>query len=97
MSCLQKIYTQEINWLQDLKQDLRQKLSSMPSFTERGTQKLELSSEEVLEMAQSLSNDSYEIHLLLTVYENALVERLVADISPDLMEGGFESDQNTVH
>ena len=97
MSSSPKIYTQEINWLQGLKQDLKLKLSSTLSFTEQETQKLEVSLEEAQETAQILSNDFYEIHLLLKVYENALVEHLGEAISQDLMDEDLEFDLNMLH
>jgi DNA polymerase I-like protein with 3'-5' exonuclease and polymerase domains len=70
MSSSLKTYTQETRWLQDLKLDLKQKLSSMLSFTEQEKLKSEISLEEAHLMAQSSSRDFYEIHLLLKVYEN---------------------------
>jgi len=97
MSCLQKTFTQEINWLEDLKHDLRQKLSSMLFSMEQGTQKSEASSEELLEMAQTLSNDFYEIHLLLTIYESGLVERLGGVTLQGLTVEDSVLDPNIVH
>ena len=97
MSSSPKIYTQEIKWLQDLKQDLKLRLSSTLSFTEQETQKLEVSLEEAQETAQILNNDFYEIHLLLKVYENALVEHLGEAISQDLMDEDLELDLNMLH
>ena len=97
MSSSPKTYTPETKWLQGLKQDLKLRLSSTLSFTEQETQKLEVSLEEAQETAQILSNDFYEIHLLLKVYENALVEHLGEAISQDLMDEDLELDLNMLH
>ena len=97
MSSSPKTYTQETKWLQGLKQDLKLKLSSMLSSTEPETQKLELSLEELQEMAELLSNDFYETHLLLKVYENALLEQLGVVILQDLTDEDLELDQNMLH
>ena len=97
MSSSLKTYTQETRWLLDLKQDLKLRLSSTLSFTEQETQKLEVSLEEAQETAQILNNDFYEIHLLLKVYENALVEHLGEAISQDLMDEDLELDLNMLH
>jgi len=97
MSSSPKIYTQEINWLQGWKQDLKLKLSSTLSSTEQETQKLEPSLEEVQRTAQILSDDFYQIHLLLKVYETALLEHLGEVISQDLMDADFELDLNMLH
>jgi hypothetical protein len=48
-------------------------------------------------MAQNLSRDFYEIHLLLKVYENELSELLGEAILKDLTEGDFTSDPNMLH
>ena len=97
MSSSPKTYIPEIKWLLDLKQDLKLKLSSMLSSTEPETQKLELSLEELQEMAELLSNDFYETHLLLKVYENALLEQLDVVILQDLTDEDLELDQNMLH
>ena len=97
MSYLEKTSTPEIKWLLDLKQDLKLKLSSMLSSTEPETQKLELSLEELQEMAELLSNDFYETHLLLKVYENALLEQLGVVILQDSTDEDLELDQNMLH
>ena len=97
MSFSPKTFIQETKWLLGLKQDLKLRLSSTLSFTEQETQKLEVSLEEAQETAQILSNDFYEIHLLLKVYENALVEHLGEAISQDLMDEDLELDLNMLH
>ena len=97
MSSSPKIYTQEINWLQGWKQDLKLKLSSTLSSTEQETQRLEPSLEEAQRTAQILSDDFYQIHLLLKVYETALLEHLGEVISQDLMDADFELDLNMLH
>jgi hypothetical protein len=53
--------------------------------------------EEAHETAQNLNNDFYEIHLLLKVYENALVEHLGEAISQDLTDEDLELDLNMLH
>ena len=97
MSSSQKTYIPEISWLQGLKQDLKQRLSSTLSSTEQGMLKSELSSEERQETAELLSNDFLETHLLLKVYENALLEQLGVVILQDLTDVDFEFDLNTLH
>ena len=97
MSSSPKIYTQEINWLQGWKQDLKLKLSSTLSSTEQETQRSELSLVEAQRTAQNLSDDFYQIHLLLKVYETALLEHLGEVISQDLMVEDLELDLNMLH
>ena len=97
MSSSPKIYTQEINWLRGWKQDLKLRLSSTLSSTEQEMQKLEPSLEEAQRTAQILNDDFYQIHLLLKVYETALLEHLGEAISQDLMDADFEFDLNMLH
>ena len=97
MSSSPKIYTQEINWLQGLKQDLKLRLSSTLSSTEQETQKLEPSLVEAQKTAHILSEDFYQIHLLLKVYENELLEHLGEAISQDSMDEDLEFDLNMLH
>ena len=97
MSSSPKTFTPETKWLQGLKQDLKQRLSYTLSSTGLEMPKLEVSLEEAQETAQILSNDFYEIHLLLKVYENALVEHLGEAISQDLMDEDLELDLNMLH
>ena len=97
MSFSPKTFTQETKRLLGLKQDLKLRLSSTLSFTEQETQNLEVSLEEAQETAQILNNDFYEIHLLLKVYENALVEHLGEAISQDLTDEDLELDLNMLH
>ena len=97
MSYLEKTFIPEINWLRDLKQDLKLRLSSTLSSMEPETLKSELSSEELQETAELLSNDFLETHLLLKVYENALLEQLGVVILQDLTDVDFEFDPNTLH
>ena len=97
MSFSQKTFIQETKWLLALKQDLKQRLSSTLSSTGQEMQKLEVSLEEAQETAQILSNDFYEIHLLLKVYENGLLENLSEAISGDLMVEDYELDLNMLH
>ena len=97
MSFSQKTFIQETKWLLALKQDLKQRLSSTLSSTEPGMLKSELSSEELQETAELLSNDFLETHLLLKVYENALLEQLGVVILQDLTDEDLELDQNMLH
>ena len=97
MSYLEKTFTPEIKLLQDLQHDLRQRLSSMLSSTERETQRLEASSEELQEMAVNLGGAFYETHLLLKLYENELEKRLGKATSLDSTEENSGSGQNIVH
>ena len=92
-----KTSTPEIKWLQGLKQDLKLRLSSTLSSTEQEMQRLELSLAEAQRTAQNLSDDFYQIHLLLKVYENALLELLGEAISQDLMVEDLELDLNMLH
>ncbi len=97
MSYFEKTFTPEIKWLQDLKQGLKQRLSSTLSFTEPEMLKSELSLEALQETAELLNNDFYETHLLLKVYENALLEQLGVVILQDSTDDDLESDQNMLH
>ena len=97
MSSSPKTSTPETKWLQGLKQDLKQRLSYTLSSTGLEMPKLEVSLEEAQETAQILSNDFYEIHLLLKVYENGLLEHLSEAISGDLMVEDYELDLNMLH
>ena len=97
MSYSQTIFTDETNWLRDLKQDLKRRLLFMLSSMEQGTRKLDLSLEEAHEMAANLKSDFSEIHLFLKVCENELYERLGEGISKDWTDEDFMSDQNTLH
>ena len=97
MSSSQKIYTQEISWLLDLKQDLRRKLSYMLSSTGLEILKSEISLEEAQQMVLNLKKDSSETHLLLDVYENEWCRLLGEAISKDSMVDDSLLDQNTLH
>ena len=97
MSSSPKTSIPEISWLQGLKQDLKLRLSSTLSSTEQEMQRSELSLEEAQRMAQTLSDDFYQTHLLLKVYENALLELLGEAISQDLTVEDLELDLNMLH
>ena len=97
MSYLEKTFTPEIKLLQDLQLDLRQRLSSMLSYTAQETPRLEASSEELQETAVNLGGAFYETHLLLKLYENELEKRLGKVISLDSTDENSGSDQNIVH
>ena len=97
MSYFEKTFTPEIKWLQDLKQDLKLRLSSTLSSTEQEMQRSELSLVEAQKTAHILSDDFYQIHLLLKVYENALLELLGEAISQDLTVEDLELDLNMLH
>ena len=97
MSSSPKTSIPEISWLQGLKQDLKLRLSSTLSSTEQEMQKLEPSLEEAQRTAQTLSDDFYQIHLLLKVYETALLEHLGEAISQDLMDEDLGLDLNMLH
>ena len=97
MSFSRTTYTQETKWLRVLKLDLKQKLSSMLSFTEQETLKSEISLEEARFMVHNLNKDFSQIHLLLQVYENELAELLNEAISLDWMDEFLELDQSTRH
>ena len=97
MSFSQKTFIQETKWLLGLKQDLKLRLSSTLSSTEQEMQRLEPSLEEAQRTAQILNDDFYQIHLLLKVYETALLEHLGEAISQDLMDVDLEFDLNMLH
>ena len=97
MSSSPKTFTPETKWLQGLKQDLKLRLSSTLSYTEQEMQKSELSLAEAQKTAHILSDDFYQIHLLLKVYENALLELLGEAISQDLTVEDLELDLNMLH
>ena len=97
MSSSPKTFIHETKWLQGLKQDLKQRLSYTLSSTGLEMPKLEVSLEEAQEMAQILNSDFSEIHLLLKVYENGLLEHLSEAISGDLMVEDYELDLNMLH
>jgi hypothetical protein len=97
MSYLEKMFTPEIKWQQGLTQDLKLKLSSMLSYTERETQRSEVSLEELQSMAGNLSKGFYEIHLLLKLYENELESLLAEVILKDSTVGKSLSETNIVH
>ena len=61
MKSLTVISTQQINDLLDLNQEIRQKLSSMPSYTEQEMKSLGQWLEEVERLAKTLENLSYII------------------------------------
>ena len=62
-----------------------------------GDAKSEPSLEEAQRTAQILNDDFYQIHLLLKVYETALLEHLGEAISQDLMDVDLEFDLNMLH
>jgi hypothetical protein len=64
---------------------------------EQAMPKSDLSLEEAQELAHNLNRDSYEIHLLLKVYENTLLEQLNEAISEDLMVDISGFDLNMLH
>ena len=80
-----------------MKQDLKLRLSSTPSYTEPETLNLEPSLEEVQRTVQNLKTGFLEIHLLLALYESELYEHLEEVTSKDLTEDDFMYDQNTLH
>jgi hypothetical protein len=53
--------------------------------------------EEAQRTAQILNDDFYQIHLLLKVYETALLEHLGEAISQDLTDVDLEFDLNMLH
>nr|AKH46443.1 DNA polymerase [uncultured marine virus] len=67
-----EIYTQQIKWLQDLNQEIRQRLSSMLSCTELETGRLEKLSEEQVRMVNDLRKTSSLIRQHLKIYEKEL-------------------------
>ena len=97
MSCLETTFTPEIKLLQDLQQDLKQRLSFMLSSTGQETPRLEASSEELQKMAVILGHAFYEIHLLLKVYENELDRLLGKDTLSDSTDDDSGLDQSIVH
>ena len=76
MTLSMEIYTQLINKGRVLNQEIRQKLSSMPSYTELEMLKLEASLEEVNQTVDELSNLFLLISEHLRLLEIELQERL---------------------
>ena len=71
-------FTQLIKSLQDLNQDLRLRLSSMPSYTEQEMKSLELFLEAVEKLVVDLENHSsiiyHHLQILKTKYQEQLQE-----------------------
>ena len=97
MLCLTETFTPEINLLQGLRQDLRQRLSYMLSSMEPETLKSEPSSEELHQMAEYFGTAFYEIHLLLKIYETELGRRLGEVTSKDSTDDDSGFDPSIVH
>ena len=77
------IYTPLIKNLQDLNQEIRRRLSSMPSYTEQEMRNLEVWSDEVEKMVKSLDNVSLLIFQHLQLLKIKLKERQEEDTSKD--------------
>ena len=88
-------YTQQIKMLRDLNQDLRQKLSSMHSYTEQETLNLVQWLEETQKMVDDLDNLSSIISLHLKFLKTELRERLEEDTSSDWTNVSYLFGRNT--
>ena len=78
-----EIYTQQIKWLQDLNQEIRQRLSYMLSCTELEKKRLEALSEEQVAMVEDLRKTSSLIRQHLKIYETELQSCLNKEQSED--------------
>ena len=94
MKSLTVISTQQINDLLDLNQEIRQKLSSMPSYTEQEMKSLGQWLEEVEKLAKNLENLSSIICHHSQILRREYQEQLLADTSLDLTVESSKSDQN---
>ena len=72
-------YIQLTKSLQDLNQEIRQRHSSMPSFTEQEMKSLVQSCKEAEQMVNDLENLSSIVSLHLGLLKNELTERLQKD------------------
>ena len=79
MKSLTETFTPLIKNLQDLNQEIRQKLSSMPSFTELEMQNSAQWLQEVEQVAKSLDNHSLIISHHLKLLQDEYKEKLKAD------------------
>ena len=77
MKLLTETSTQLIKRLQDLNQEIRQKLSSMPSYTQQEMNDLALWLEEVEQMVKDYDNNFLIIHQHLNILKIKYKERLI--------------------
>ena len=80
MKYLTETFTPLIKNLQDLNQEIRQKLSSMPSYTEQEMQGSAQWLEEVEKLARNLDNHSLIISHHLKLLQDEYKEKLKADL-----------------
>ena len=94
MKSLTETYTPLIKNLQDLNQEIRQKLSSMPSYTAQEMRNLGLWLEEVERLARNLENLSLIICHHSQLLKTEYLKRLEEDTSLDLTVESSKSDKN---
>ena len=94
MKSLTATSTQQINDLLDLNQEIRQKLSSMPSYTEQEMRSLGQWLEEVEMLAETLENLSYIICHHSQLLRREFQTHQPEDTSLDLMVEDSKSDLN---
>ena len=94
MKSLTVISTQQTSDLLDLNQEIRQKLSSMPSYTEQEMRSLGQWLEEVEMLAENLENLSYIICHHSQLLRKEFQMRQPEDTSLDLMVEDSKSDLN---
>ena len=88
------ISTQQINDLLDLNQEIRLKLSFMPSYTAQEMKSLGLWLEEVERLARTLENLSLIICHHSQILKTEYLKRLEEDTSLDLTVESSKLDQN---
>src|SRR6056300_1742785 len=88
------ISTQQINALLDLNQEIRQKLSSMPYYTEQEMKSLEQWLVEVERLGRNLENLSYIICHHSQILRKEFQKQQKEDTSKGLTEESSKSGQN---
>ena len=83
MKSLTEIYTQQTKDLQDLNQEIRQRLSSMRSCTEQEMQNLEVWHWAAQNLVENLNNDLCLISQHLQILKTALLEKQLVESSKD--------------
>ena len=90
-------FIQQTNLLAVLTQEVRQRLSYMRSCMEQGTQKSEVSLEELLLMVEDLRRSSSQTRHLLKTYEKELAWHLEEVMFTDWTGAESLYAQNTQH
>ena len=83
MRSLTEIFTQPTKNLQDLNQEIRLRLSYMPSYTEQEMQSLAVWLKEAQDLAENLNKDLCIISQHLQLLETTLLEKQLAESLKD--------------